>query len=233
MATRFYHFKIPGLSLFACSLTLSALAQPTVVAVSPTTNQKAAVRTTSVAVRFSQNLTTGSETALRVFSSQRGGLRTNTSGITTLDNNQLTFAPSYDFRSGETVPVGVTTAARSSAGALAGPRLFQFTAAATGGYGTFSGGSDPDVGSNPYNVTMADVDNDGDLDLLSPSFGGASVSVRLNNGSGTFSGGSDPSVGSQPRSVTIADIDGDGDLDLLTANYWSKNITSSGTIWLI
>ncbi|GAA4021569.1 hypothetical protein GCM10022409_01550 [Hymenobacter glaciei] len=214
-----------GLSLLPGLLALSAVAQPTIIAVSPTANQKAAVRTTPVTVRFSQNLTAGSENALRVFSSQRGGLRTNTSGITTLNNDQLTFSPSFDFRPGETVRVGVTTAARSSAGALATPRLFQFTAAATGGYGTFSGGSDPSVGANPYNVTVADVDNDGDLDLLSPTFSGSSVSVRLNNGSGTFSGGSDPGVGSQPRSVTTADIDGDGDLDLLTANYNANSVS--------
>ena len=226
MTIRFYHFKTTGLSLLPGLLTLSAaVAQPTIVSVSPTANQKAAVRTTPVEVRFSQNLTAGSESALRVFSSQRGGLRTNTSGVTTLNNNQLTFAPGFDFRPGETVRVGVTTAARSSAGALAKPLLFQFTAAATGGFGTFSGGSDPGVGSNPYNVTVADVDNDGDLDLLSPTFGGSSVSVRLNNGSGTFGGGSDPGVGSQPRSVTTADIDGDGDLDLLTANYNANSVS--------
>ncbi|WP_460502667.1 T9SS type A sorting domain-containing protein [Hymenobacter agri] len=225
MIKRFYHFKAAGMSLLPGLLTLSAMAQPTVVGVSPTANQKAAVRTTPVTVRFSQNLTAGSESALRVFSSQRGGLRTTSSGITTLNNDQLTFAPSYNFRPGETVRVDVTTAARSSAGALAKPLLFQFTAAATGGYGTFSGGSDPVVGSNPYNVTVADVDNDGDLDLLSPTFGGASVSVRLNNGNGTFSGGSDPGVGSQPRSVTTADIDGDGDLDLLTANYNANSVS--------
>ncbi len=83
--------------------------------------------------------------------------------------------------------------------------MFQFTTAATGGSGIFSGGAVA-VGSNPYNVTMADVDNDGDVDMLSPDFGVASVSIRLNNGSGVFGGGSNPSVGSQPRSLTTADM---------------------------
>ena len=201
------------------------MAQPTILSVTPPANQSAVVRNTPVTVRFSQSLTAGSEAALRIFSSQRGGLRTNTSGTTTLNNDQLTFTPGFDFRPGEVVRVGVTTAARSSAGALASPQQFQFAAAATGGYGTFGGGSDPSVGSNPYNVALADVDNDGDLDLLSPTFGGASVSVRLNSGSGIFGGGSDPSVGSQPRSVTTADIDGDGDLDLLTANYNANSVS--------
>ena len=97
MIIRFYHFKTAGLVLLPGLLALSAVAQPTIVAVSPAANQKAVVRTTPVTVRFSQNLAAGSEAALRIFSSQRGGLRTNTSGITTLNNDQLSFAPSYDF----------------------------------------------------------------------------------------------------------------------------------------
>jgi hypothetical protein len=163
--------------------------------------------------------------ALRIFSSQRGGMRSGTSGTVTVNNDALTFSPSADFRPGEVVKVSVTRAAQSSSGVLALPRTFQFTAAATGGYGTFSGGSDPSVGSNPYNVTVADVDNDGDLDLLTPTFGGASVSVRMNNGSGVFSGGTNPGVGSQPRSVVTADIDSDGDLDFLTANYNANSVS--------
>ncbi|GAB3578299.1 FG-GAP-like repeat-containing protein [Hymenobacter daeguensis] len=206
-------------------MAFSASAQPVISTVTPTRNQNTVVRTSPVTVQFSQNLTTGSTAALRVFSGQRGGLRSGNSGTVTVNNDALIFSPSFDFRPGETVKVSVTTAAQSSSGALAVPRLFQFTAAATGGYGTFSGGSAPGVGSNPYNVAVADVDNDGDLDLLTPTFGGAAVSVRLNNGSGIFSGGSDPSVGSQPRSVTTADIDGDGDLDFLTANYNANSVS--------
>ena len=225
MKKNFYPVKLALAGPIASLLAFSASAQPIINAVTPAPNQKAVVRTSSVTVQFSQNLTAGSAAALRVFSSQRGGLRSGNSGTVTANNDALTFAPTFDFRPGETVRMSVTTAAQSSNGALAVPRMFQFTAAATGGYGTFSGGSSPSVGSSPYNVAVADVDNDGDLDLLTPTFGGASVSVRLNNGSGTFSGGSDPSVGSQPRSVTTADIDSDGDLDFLTANYNANSVS--------
>jgi hypothetical protein len=97
--------------------------------------------------------------------------------------------------------------------------------------GTFSGGSDPGVGSQPLSVAVGDVDGDGDLDLLTANYGSGTVSVRLNGGdatgsnTGTFSGGSDPGVGTSPRSVAVGDVDGDGDLDLLTANY-----TGAGTV---
>ena len=215
-------------SRFRCSLFVIALlvgglpgrgfAQLAITSVSPSPNLSRAARNSIVAIGFSQPLNTSSAAALRVFSSQRGGLRSGNSGGVAVAGNQLTFAPGYDFKPGETVRVSVTQAAQSSSGALANPRLFQFTAAATGGSGRFSGSGTP-VGSSPYNVAMADVDNDGDLDMIAPDFGAASVSIRLNNGNGVFSGGSNPAVGSQPRSANMADIDGDGDLDLLTANY--------------
>ena len=104
------------------------------------------------------------------------------------------------------------------------PRVFQFTTAAVGGYAAFSPGSEVPVGSGPYIVQTADIDGDGDLDLLTPNFTGNSVSIRLNNGSAGFSGTTDVPVGSQPRGLAVADIDGDGDLDFVTANY---NATSA------
>ncbi|WP_174805440.1 FG-GAP-like repeat-containing protein, partial [Hymenobacter sp. UV11] len=48
------------------------------------------------------------------------------------------------------------------------------------GSGSFGGGSNPAVGSNPYSVAVGDVDGDGDLDLLAANNTGSSVSVRLN-----------------------------------------------------
>jgi hypothetical protein len=93
-----------------------------------------------------------------------------------------------------------------------------------GGTGTFSGGSDPAVGANPYSLAVGDVDGDGDLDLLTANSGSDNVSVRLNGGNatgsntGVFSGGSEAGVGGYPYSLAVGDVDGDGDLDLLTAN---------------
>ncbi|OGX84594.1 hypothetical protein BEN48_02315 [Hymenobacter glacialis] len=175
-----------------------------------------------VAVSFNQPVAAGSTTALKIFSAQRGGLRTGHSGTTTSSGSTVSFAPAYAFRPGETVQATLTTAATAAGGRLATPRVFQFTAAATNGSGTFAGGSDVAVADSPISVAVGDVDGDGDLDLLTAHYpfgpGTRTVGVRLNNGSGTFAGASDVAVGNSPGSVVLGDVDGDGDLDLLTAN---------------
>jgi hypothetical protein len=200
-------------------LAFNALATPLALAsTSPTANARAAAATTAVTATFNQAVTSGSATALKVFSAQRGGLRTGSSGSTTVSGSTVSFVPTYAFKPGERVQATITTAATAATGgSLAAARVVQFTTAAMGGTGTFSGGSDPAVGNSPSSVAVGDVDGDGDLDLLTANLGAATVSVRLNNGSGVFSGGSDPAVSNNPASVALGDVDGDGDLDLLAA----------------
>ena len=69
-----------GLALLLALLALLpwvARAQaPTITAVSPLANSRAAAGTGPVQVSFSQPLTAGSGAALKVYSAQRGGLRT-------------------------------------------------------------------------------------------------------------------------------------------------------------
>jgi hypothetical protein len=227
MNTILRYIYLFGTGCFAPVIFNPALAQLVVTGSSPTANLRNAPRSTNVSVGFSQNLGAGSTNALRVFSNQRGGLRTASSGITAVNGNALLFTPSYAFWPGETVTATVTAAAQTSNGtALAKPHVFQFTAAAgASGSGTFAGGSDVPVGGAPYIVATADVDNDGDLDLVTPNFYSSTVSIRLNNGAGIFSNGSDPSVGSQPRGVVMADLDGDGDLDFATSNYNANTVS--------
>ncbi|UOQ73702.1 Ig-like domain-containing protein [Hymenobacter cellulosilyticus] len=110
--------QVPASFVSALFLLLpagAALAQaPTITAVVPAANAPAASRMAAVTVTFSQPLTPASASALKVFSSQRGGLRT-TATPTVVSGSTLRFTPApYAFMPGETVQATVTTAAASA-----------------------------------------------------------------------------------------------------------------------
>ncbi len=70
-------------------------------------------------------------------------------------------------------------------------------------------------------AVLADIDGDGDLDLIVNSVGGG-THVYLNEGKGRFT--ASPGDGRMNRglagmSLALADMDGDGDLDLYVTNY--------------
>jgi hypothetical protein len=73
-------------------------------------------------------------------------------------------------------------------------------------------------------AVFADVDGDGDLDLLVNSIGGG-TRLFLNDGRGHFTEAKDSGLVRQfgATSMALADIDGDGDLDLYVTNYRTTN----------
>ncbi len=71
--------------------------------------------------------------------------------------------------------------------------------------------------NQPNTVDLADIDNDGDLDILSAEFFAANVSWWANNGNGSFGNEQPTPWVAQIRSVRGEDIDGDGDTDVLAA----------------
>ena len=77
-------------------------------------------------------------------------------------------------------------------------------------------------------AVLADVDGDGDRDLLVSGLG-VGVRLFLNDGKGHFreatNSGLIPRFGA--RTMTLADVDGDGDLDLYVANYRTTTVRDS------
>lgn len=91
-------------------------------------------------------------------------------------------------------------------------------------------------------VNTADLDNDGDLDVLSASVGDNKVAWYENNGLGAFGPQQIISTGNGgARSVSTADLDNDGDLDVISASFvkivWYKdhllsNYRIEGTVFV-
>ncbi|WP_324680719.1 malectin domain-containing carbohydrate-binding protein [Hymenobacter sp. GOD-10R] len=97
------------------------------------------------------------------------------------------------------------------------------------GGGSFSNAPDVPIGttanSRCFSVVAADVNADGNLDILAANGGESTVSVRLGNGQGGFSGTTEVNVGSNSINLAAADVTGDGNLDLLTANFTSNTVS--------
>ena len=62
---------------------------------------------------------------------------------------------------------------------------------------------------------VADINGDGNLDLVAPLNYGSSIAVLLGNGDGTFQAEQDLASGaSYPQQLVLADLNGDGKLDV-------------------
>src|SRR5207245_887971 len=80
------------------------------------------------------------------------------------------------------------------------------------------------TGRHSTGAVFADVDGDGDLDLLVSTLGGGVV-LLVNDGHGVFTERTaEAGLGSHAGSttMTLTDVDGDGHLDLYVANYKTR-----------
>ena len=75
-----------------------------------------------------------------------------------------------------------------------------------------------------YSVFAADVDGDGDVDVLSASADDNKIAWHENDGSGGFTEHIISSEADGARSVFAIDMDGDGDVDVLSASFRDNKI---------
>ncbi|MBI2570109.1 MAG: S8 family serine peptidase [Candidatus Schekmanbacteria bacterium] len=79
------------------------------------------------------------------------------------------------------------------------------------------------VGTDPYGVAVADLDGDGDNDIVAANYESGTVGVLLREAAG-WAVKQDLAVGS-PHDVAVGDLDGDGDNDIVAANYDSATVS--------
>jgi hypothetical protein len=133
--------------------------------------------------------------------------------------------------------ISVTNIAVNLTGYSLKPFLFTFPGGCKAP--VFASGIGFTAGTNPYSVSIGDLDGDGKSDLAVANLGSNTVSVFRNNstsGGVSFEGKVDFTTGVNPISVSITDLNGDGKPDLAIANSGSntvsvlKNISTSGTV---
>src|SRR5690349_8859344 len=71
------------------------------------------------------------------------------------------------------------------------------------------------IGSFPREVALADLNQDGHLDLVAACEGESFLGVFLGHGDGTFAPRAEVATESGPRSMAVVDWNGDGKMDLL------------------
>src|SRR5262249_46658522 len=85
------------------------------------------------------------------------------------------------------------------------------------------------AGEHPNSIALADLNNDGKLDVVVANLGSevdrGQLSVYLGKGDGTFPNPMNLDVGFRPRAVAVGDFLGNSLSDLVVANSGSDTIT--------
>lgn len=87
--------------------------------------------------------------------------------------------------------------------------------------------------TQPNFVTLADLNNDGKLDLIAINQFSDEVRVLLGNGNGTFGNGHTYSTASTPTQVAVLDVDRDGKLDLIVSCQSDGTTDISGGVSIL
>jgi hypothetical protein len=99
---------------------------------------------------------------------------------------------------------------------------FSWNAAAAVGFGV------PHLlptGESPRPVVAADLNGDGQADLVTVNYASRNVSVLAGKGRGAFAPSRNFEVGTYPDAVAVADLNGDGRPDLIVANYQDGTVS--------
>jgi hypothetical protein len=81
------------------------------------------------------------------------------------------------------------------------------------------------VGGPPWGLLLADLDENGYLDVIYTLFLSRSIAVLYGGPAGTPPTVREFAVGERPKEMEVADLDGDGHLDVVVINYRSDTLS--------
>ncbi|WP_282161715.1 FG-GAP-like repeat-containing protein [Ulvibacterium marinum] len=218
------------LLLLGLSFTAISQTDPTVVATAPAVNALNADNTADIGLTFSEIMDAATLNTAHVKISGNYGQPLGF-GTPSVNATTAVFDPDRDFFPGEVITATLTTDVASSAGnSLASPFTYRFTAGVSpDSPGEFPNGQniiyDFVRGANRNDVTVADLDGDGDLDVIANRELGNSGAWFPNDGSGNLGEARIIQSGLNSfRRIIPADLDGDGDLEVLAVTTADSQI---------
>lgn len=84
--------------------------------------------------------------------------------------------------------------------------------------------TDLPTGSVPTDVKIADINNDGHLDIVVVNRADADIRIFQGDSTGLFTAQTDVPIATDPFKLAIADLNGDGNLDIIVTDYDSNNV---------
>jgi len=90
--------------------------------------------------------------------------------------------------------------------------------------GTFADKASFAVGTTPESIVTADLDQDGNLDIIVAAAGDDNINVFFGDGAGNFSAATSLSAGVNPTGVAVADLNGDTFLDIAATSATDNSV---------
>ncbi|CAM3887211.1 MULTISPECIES: FG-GAP-like repeat-containing protein [Flavobacterium] len=205
---------------FALILLLStSIYSQNIVSTNPTMNAINVPVNANLSISFDAIITPAQFNAVTIVvsGSQTGRILGNFIG---LYSTSILFIPNDDFKPGELISVTLSTSTTKLVASFT-------TAVSTNSAGTFDYGQNiiTTNASDAFTVFSADLDGDGDLDVLSASIDDNKIAWYANDGSGNF--GAQQIITTsvdEAWEVYAADLDNDGDMDVISASAGDDRI---------